>query len=137
MGGDSTTCSSGSGRRGAEGSEGTTGTGAGSSCGRETGIAPSGDGTTIGDGREASASRAGDSATGLTTVCGAISDWRVVPTLRLLPFVLESESEALDSDLWYVPRPSPVEDRRITIPTRERKDGLGDGDGEGLAIVVR
>jgi len=91
----------------------------------------------MGEGLEASASRAGDSATGLTTVCGVTCGWRVVPTLRLLPFVLESDSEVFDSDLWCVPRPSPVEDRRISVPTRERKDGLGDGDGEGLAIVVR
>ena len=100
-------------------------------------IAPSGDGAMMGEDREASASRAGDSATGLTIVCGVISGWRVVPTLRLLPFVLESDSEVLDSDLCCVPRPRPVEDRRISVPTRERKDGLGDGDGEGLAIVVR
>ena len=103
-------------------------------------IAPSGDGPTMGVGREASASRAGDSATGLTIVCGVGSGPSVVPSLRLLPLVLESDNDVLDSDLCWVtrvPRPSPVEDRRITIPTRERKDGLGDGDGEGLAIAVR
>ena len=113
---------------------GTGGTGAGGSCRREPGIAPSGDGATRGEGCEAPASRAGDSATGLTIVCGVTCGWRVVPTLRLLPFVLESDNEVLDSDLWCVPRPSPVEGRRITTPTRERKDGLG--DGEGLAIVA-
>jgi hypothetical protein len=100
-------------------------------------MTPSGDGATMGEGREASASRAGDSATGLTTVCGGICGSSVVPTLRLLPFVLESDSDVLDSDLWCVPRPSPVEDRRMSVPTRERKDSLGDGDGEGLDIAVR
>ena len=89
----------------------------------------------MGGGREASASRAGDSATGLTTVCDVIWGLSVVTTLRLPLFVLESESEVLDSDLWYVPSPRPTEDRRMTVPTRERKDGLGDGDG--VDIVVR
>ena len=49
--------------------------------------------------------------------------------------MLESDSEVLDSDLWDVPRPSPVEDCCINIPARERKDGLGDRE-EGLAIVL-
>ena len=85
----------------------------------------------IGEDREASASRAGDSATGPRPLCDAICGWRAVPALKLLPSTLESDSEVLDSDL-YAPRPSPTEDRRITIPTRERKDGLRDGEGEGL-----
>ena len=88
------------------------------------------------EGREASASRAGDSGTGSVSACGVICGSSAVLTLRLLPFAAESGSVVPGSGL-RTPRPKPEEDRRITVPTRERKDGLGDGLGEGLAIAVR
>ena len=92
----------------------------------------------MGEGREVSISRAESSTKGLGTVGGVIRGSRVVPTLRLLPLVLGSDNEVLDSDCWSVTKSNPAGDgRRLTDPTRERKDGLKERDGEGLAIVVQ
>lgn len=49
----------------------------------------------MGEGREAS----GDPGTGLVSVSGVICGSSVVPTLRLLPFVVESDIVVLDSDI--------------------------------------
>ena len=57
-----------------------------------------------------------------------------MPASRFPPFVPESDSKVLDSDLWWVPRTSSVEDLRTSVPMRGQGDSLGNGGGQRATI---